>query len=155
MSFLPIRRTQPLEVRDPFVEFQNDVSQLFSRMSKLWGDNGIFSYSPLATPALDIEEDDKNYYMRLDVPGVTAQDINLSVDEHTLVLSGERDAEHRSESRRSVATERIYGRFYREITLPVDADVDHLHASLKHGVLTVTMPKLATTTRRSIPIDNT
>ncbi|PSR30487.1 MAG: heat-shock protein Hsp20 [Sulfobacillus benefaciens] len=131
MSFLPIQRTQPLEVRDPFMELQNDVSQLFNRLSRLWADDGIFSDRPLTTPTMDIEEDDKNFYIRL------------------------RNAEHHKESRRSFTTERIYGRFYREIMLPVEADVDRLHASLKHGVLTVTMPKSANTIRRSIPIDNT
>ena len=155
MSFLPIQRTRPLEVRDPFMELQNDVSQLFNRLSRLWADDGIFSDHPLTAPTMDIEEDDKNFYIRLDVPGVTPQDINLSVEDRTLILSGERNAEHHKESRRSFTTERIYGRFYREIMLPVEADVDRLHASLKHGVLTVTMPKSANTTRRSIPIDNT
>ncbi|SMC04983.1 HSP20 family protein [Sulfobacillus thermosulfidooxidans DSM 9293] len=157
MSLFPIRRTQQtIDVRDPFIRLQNDMNQLFDSLTRTfnWGFHDGMTYDTLLTPAADLVEDDANYYVRFDVPGVDAKDMSVSLEDHTLILSGEKQEEHRVNRARMYGTERIYGKFYREIPLPQDADTEHMRASLKHGVLTVTVPKTAIRTSKSIPIEN-
>ncbi|AEJ39799.1 molecular chaperone (small heat shock protein) [Sulfobacillus acidophilus TPY] len=152
MSLLPMRRTNRSEVRDPLVQLQNDMNDLFDRVFRGWGFYDTLDTRPLFAPALDVEEDDRHYYLHLDVPGVDIGDITVEVDNGALIISGEKRDEREKNSRRAHTSERYYGRFYREITLPQDADTEQLKAELKRGVLTVTIPKNASSTRRAIPI---
>ncbi|WP_053960433.1 Hsp20/alpha crystallin family protein [Sulfobacillus thermosulfidooxidans] len=157
MSLFPIRRTQQtIDVRDPFIRLQNDMNQLFDSLTRTfnWGFHDSTTYDTLLTPAADLVEDDTNYYVRFDVPGVDAKDMSVSIEDHTLILSGEKQEERHVNRARMYGTERVYGKFYREIPLPQDADTEHMRASLKRGVLTVTIPKTAVRTAKSIPIEN-
>jgi HSP20 family protein len=152
MARLPMRRTTRSVVRDPIVQLQNDVNELFDRIFQGWGWYDPRESESLLAPALDIEEDDKHYYVHLEVPGVNIQDISVEVDKGHLIISGEKRNETRTDDRRAHTTERYYGRFYREITLPQDADPEQMSAELNRGVLTVTVAKQASSTRRTIPI---
>jgi HSP20 family protein len=149
MSWLPIRR--PAD-RDPVAQFQHDVNQLFDRWLQ-WGLYGSGVGDLAATPAMDIEEDDGHYYVHVDLPGVQAVDVSVAVENGTLVISGEKQVERKAGAGRTRVTERIAGRFFREVTLPADADGEHATAQLKRGVLTVTVPKNASTSRRQIHIE--
>ncbi|MCY0879476.1 MAG: Hsp20/alpha crystallin family protein [Firmicutes bacterium] len=152
MSLLPVRRNNRAVSTDPLVQLQNDVNDLFDRVFRGWGLYDPMELRSVLTPALDIEEDDQHYYLHLDVPGVDRRDISVEVDNGVLTISGEKREEREKNSRRSRSTERYYGRFYREISLPQDADVDQLKAELKRGVLTITVPKTASSNRRVIQV---
>ena len=91
-------------------------------------------------PSLDITSDEKAYTIHAEIPGLSKDDVKLEVHEHTLVLSGEKK-EERKDGKTSHVIERRYGSFERTMTLPDDADIDHITASNKDDVLTVTIPR--------------
>ncbi len=151
MSRLPVRRSHQAS-SDPLVQLQNEVNDLFDRVFRGWGWYDPTALRSALMPALDVEEDDQQYYLHLDVPGVDRRDLSVEVDNGVLIISGEKREETEKGSRRQRSKERYYGSFYREISLPQDADVERLKAELTRGVLTVTIPKAASSNRRVIPV---
>lgn len=150
MGLVPMRR---LTARDPLVQLQQDVNELFDRVFRGWGVADRVDAPSLLAPAMDFEEDDRQYYVHMDVPGVNIADVSVEVANGSLLISGEKRAEREQNGRHSHTRERYYGRFSREVALPQDADVEHLKAELKRGVLTVTIPKNGSAVRRAIPIE--
>ena len=104
---------------DPFrevVTLQNRLNSLFRDMNE--GD------SPLTTasfvPAVDIYEDDKKVMLKLEVPGIEEKDLDVSVENNTLTVKGERKFEKEEKEENFHRIERRYGSFFRAFTLPVD-----------------------------------
>ena len=93
------------------------------------------------TPALDMYEDKDNVLVRLEVPGMKKDDIQLSIHEGSLSISGERKGEEKLKDSEVYRAERFFGRFQRTITLPTAVAVDKVKAHYADGVLTVTLPK--------------
>lgn len=92
-------------------------------------------------PAVDISEDDASYLVSADVPGLKPEDVNVTVENNVLTVSGERSFENRSEHAGYHRIERRYGSFKRSFALPEGVDVDHIEAVVEHGALTVRIPK--------------
>ena len=101
-------------------------------------------------PLTDIEESDVHYLLEVELPGVRREDVDLQVDQGRLQLTGERRKRERVGFLRHRT--RTTGRFSLDVTLPAPVDSDAVHASLAHGVLTVTIPKAEQARRRRIPI---
>lgn len=93
------------------------------------------------TPALDMHEDKDNLYVRLELPGMKKEDIELSLHDGSLSIAGERKGEEKSKDAEVYRAERFFGRFQRTITLPTAVAVDKVKAQYADGVLTVTLPK--------------
>jgi HSP20 family protein len=93
------------------------------------------------TPAVDIFEDKDKYIVKAEIPGMKREDIDVSLDGHTLTLSGERKHEEEKTEGENYRSERYFGRFQRSITLPSEVKTDNIEAAYKDGVLTVTLPK--------------
>ncbi len=93
------------------------------------------------TPALDMHEDKDNVYVRVEVPGMRREDIDLSLHEGSLSISGERKQEKTYDEAEVYRAERFFGRFQRTVTLPTSVAADKVKAQYKDGVLTVTLPK--------------
>jgi HSP20 family protein len=92
-------------------------------------------------PALDVHEDKDNFTVKIEVPGLKRDDINVSLQDGALVISGERTEEKISEGTEVHRQERFYGKFQRALTLPAPVAADKVKAAYKDGVLTVTLPK--------------
>jgi len=93
------------------------------------------------TPALDVYEDKDNVYVRAELPGMRKEDIEVSVHNGSLSLSGERKTEDKFKDAETYRAERFFGRFQRTVTLPTPIAVDKIKAQYKDGILTVTLPK--------------
>jgi HSP20 family protein len=93
------------------------------------------------SPAFDVKETKDAYVFKADVPGIQDKDLEVTMTGNRLTVSGKREAEKEEKSERYYTYERSYGSFTRSFTLPDGADVDHLRASLEHGVLTLSVPK--------------
>ena len=91
--------------------------------------------------ALDVYEDTDNVYVKAEMPGMKKEDINLSLHDGSLSISGERKSETSHEGTETLRTERFYGRFQRTVTLPTPVAIDKVKAQYKDGVLSVTLPK--------------
>jgi HSP20 family protein len=93
------------------------------------------------TPPLDMHEDKDNLYVRVELPGMKKEDIELSLHEGSLSLSGERKSEEKFKDAEVYRAERFFGRFQRTITLPTQVAVEKVKAQYTDGILTVTLPK--------------
>lgn len=101
-------------------------------------------------PQLEIEQQDDQIRVVAELPGVNENDIDLTIEDGMLTLSGEKRSERKDESGYS---ERSYGRFERRITLPSNVDEEKCSADFKNGVLTVTIPRAEEKARgRRIPL---
>jgi len=93
------------------------------------------------TPALDMHEDKDNIVVRAELPGMKKEDINISLHDGSLSISGERRSEEKTENAEVYRAERFVGRFQRTIALPAPIAVDKVKAQYKDGILTITLPK--------------
>jgi HSP20 family protein len=93
------------------------------------------------SPAFDVKETKDAYVFKADVPGIQEKDLEVTMTGNRLTVSGKREAEKEEKSDRYYTYERNYGSFTRSFTLPDGVDVDHLRATLEHGVLTMSVPK--------------
>lgn len=93
------------------------------------------------TPALDMYEDKDNIYVRAELPGMKKEEIDLSLHEGSLSISGERKQEEKFEDAEAYRSERFFGRFQRTVSLPTPVAVDKVKAQYTDGILTVTLPK--------------
>ena len=93
------------------------------------------------TPAVDIYEDNDKYVVKVELPGIKNEDIDVSLDDNTLTISGERKQEEEKKEGDTYRSERYFGRFQRSVTLPARVDANNIEAIYKDGVLTITVPK--------------
>jgi HSP20 family protein len=104
------------------------------------------------TPALDVSEDKDNFYVRVELPGMTKEDIELALHEGCLSLSGERKTERTHAEAEVLRAERFFGRFQRTVSLPSPVANDKVKAQYKDGILTVTLPKTEEAKPRQIDV---
>jgi len=92
------------------------------------------------SPALDLYQNNDNVVAVVELPGMRKEDIEISLHDGTLTISGERKKES-SNGESSERSERYVGRFRRSISLPVRVDASKVSATYRDGILTVTLPK--------------
>jgi HSP20 family protein len=92
-------------------------------------------------PAADVVETEKAIELRLDMPGVDPEQIEVKLDGNMLTITAERKNEKTAESKGWIRQERAWGTFARSFSLPSTLDGSKPEAAYKHGVLTVTLPK--------------
>jgi HSP20 family protein len=103
-------------------------------------------------PAMDINETEDEVTACLDIPGLTKEDIKVSVQNDILTVSGEKKQEKTEDKQNIHRVERSYGMFKRAIKLPVEVDSAKVTAAYKDGVLRVSLPKLETKKPKEIPV---
>ncbi len=105
-------------------------------------------------PAFDIKETAEGFVFRADLPGIKAEDLNVTVEGTRLQVSGKREAEHEERSDTFYASERSFGTFVRTFTLPYGADVKTVRADLKEGILTIWIAKTAEVQPRRVAVQS-
>jgi HSP20 family protein len=88
-----------------------------------------------------VYEDADNLYVRAELPGMKKEEVELSLHDGSLSLSGERKSEEKFKDAEVYRAERFFGRFQRTVTLPTPVAADKVKAQYKDGILTVTLPK--------------
>ena len=124
-------------VFDPFKELQ-DIER---RLGAVLNVNQPAERVQVFTPAVNEKVDDKGYYLEIDLPGVKKENIDISVNDGVLTISGERKLEKKEEKENYVKIESFFGRFERSFKLPPDADLDNIEAKYEDGVLKIFIPK--------------
>ena len=128
----------------------NDLSRLHDEIDAMF-DNffaaSFFEREPFQMksdflPSLDVTSDDKAYAMKVELPGVAPEAVKLEVNDGVLTISGEKKEETKDEQTKEVR-ECSYGSFSRSMPLPEDADAEHITATSKNGILTVSIPRKA------------
>ncbi len=93
------------------------------------------------TPSVDIYETENALVLTAEVPGIKGDDIEIKIEDNTLILQGQRKFEKETKEENYHRIERSYGSFYRSFTLPNSVDQDKIQAEHENGILKVTMPK--------------
>jgi HSP20 family protein len=126
----------------------NRLEGLFDRLL----DDNVFGFGfPAAQTAVPISlwHDEDHIYVEADLPGMSDQDVEVTVHKGVLYIRGERKPE---EGRQYLHNGRTWGRFERAIILPDEVDADAVQAELSHGVLRLTLPKSPETRPRKIAL---
>lgn len=105
------------------------------------------------SPAVDILEEQDGFLLRADLPGVNADDIDISMDGGVLTVAGVRHAEERDEGTALQRAERSSGRFSRRFTLPETVNADGIAAKHRNGILEVTIPKQPEVKARKVTVE--
>jgi HSP20 family protein len=132
-----------------------DLDDLFARFPRGLGarPTGLSIEGAEWRPAANITENDKEYTIKADLPEVRKEDIDVSVSNGVLTLSGERRYEKSSEDEKEHRRETFHGSFQRSFALPEDVDVEAIKADTKNGVLVVHLPKQVVKKPTSVRID--
>lgn len=106
-------------------------------------------------PAMDISETENDVIACLDIPGLSKEDIKVSVQSDVLTISGEKKHEETENKANIHRVERLHGMFRRVLKLPAEVDSSKVRASYKDGVLKVTLPKVEAKKPKEIPVQVT
>jgi HSP20 family protein len=136
-----------------------DMLSLQDRTNRLFNDPYVRLTAPTEAvggwfPLVDIHEDAERIVLRAEVPGVNRDDIEVSVENGTLTLRGEKKHAKETESENAYRQERFYGFFTRSFVLPSAIDSEHINATYKDGVLEVVVPKAEEARPRKIAIQS-
>ena len=122
---------------DPFAEFAG-LSQAFNHT--LWSAPNGRTHRFDLTPAIDVSETDGEIVVKASLPGVKAEDVDISINDGVLTVKGERKSEEKTEGENFYRQEILYGSFSRSVPLPSRVNYEQADAEFKDGVLTVTLP---------------
>ncbi len=139
---------------EPFREF----TTLQDRMNRLFRDSfGDTREEALSTstfaPPVDVYEDEHNITLKIEVPGIDEKDIDVRIENNTLVVHGERKFEKEEKEENFRRVERQYGSFTRSFTLPNTVDTDHVQAQYDKGILKVQLAKKAEAKPKQIKVN--
>lgn len=129
---------------------QREINRLFERLNRV--SNGEIR-SLTFMPAAEIEETDSEIHLRLEVPGMEAKDLTVEVMDESVLITGERKSESKTEEKGIVRSEFHYGKFERRIPLSSHVQKDQVQAECKNGMLTLTLPKIESEKRRSVRVN--
>ena len=104
-------------------------------------------------PALDLSETGEAYFVEMAVPGLRAEDLNITIENGVLTVAGEVRQNEESKNRNFHRVERRYGRFSRSVSLPTTVKGDAVEAKLEHGLLTLFIPKAEEVKPRKITVN--
>ena len=142
----------PTAYRDPFAELDRMRREMDMLTGNLFRQPGQQVFSAGVFPAANLTEDKDHYYLRAELPGVTADALDIQATGKSISISGERTFAPESDTAKYHRREREAGRFSRIIELPGDIDSENVSAGLANGILTVTIPKAEVAKPRQITI---
>src|SRR4051812_32903138 len=139
---------------DPFQE----LASLQNRVNSLFQDYGRTGQEELTTtgsfvPAVDVYEDEHKVTLKLEIPGIKQEDVDVRLENNTLTVRGERNFEKEEKEENFHRIERRYGSFARSFTLPNTVDAEKVAASYKNGVLELTLAKKAEAKPKQIKVN--
>ncbi|MDE3104480.1 MAG: Hsp20/alpha crystallin family protein [Acidobacteriota bacterium] len=151
--------TRFVPLRTPFEDvtvLRNQLNSLFNEFTRpatLTDEASEVRTASSFVPAVDVYEDEKQIVLKLEVPGVKLEDLDLRLENSRLTIKGERRFENEEKAENYHRIERRFGSFARSFTLPRTVDQDAVAAAYDAGVLTVTLAKKAEAQPRQVKID--
>ncbi len=129
------------------------INDVFDRMLEDFFSMDTRLAEPVSTlvPLMNVEELKDQYRITLEVPGMEKDDIDISIKDDVLTISGEKKEDFKEEGT-LFRRERWFGKFTRSLTLPNDADIEKIEAEYKNGVLTINIPKSETAKGKKIQV---
>ncbi|MDB5609556.1 MAG: heat shock protein [Bradyrhizobium sp.] len=148
-SLVPFREAGAM-MRPDFGLFglHREIDRLFSEFAQGMGPNGLQSI----VPNIEISETDKAIEVSAEMPGLERKDVEISIDDDTLTIRGEKKVEENQKDKNVQLSERSYGVFYRVLQLPPGIDPSSVQATMSNGILKVTIPKPAKSEPKKIEV---
>ena len=155
-----VKRSQQLEKRasappmwganNPFFSLREDIDRVFDSYFRGWPAlRGFeFGFPPDfakmdVSPTVDVGETDSGYEIAVELPGLDDKDVEVSLSDDMLTISGEKKTEREEKEKDFFLSERRYGVFKRPFRLPAEVEAGKIKAEMDKGVLSITLPKSA------------
>ena len=148
-------RWNPAQELTPFPSDILNIQQNINRMFDSFFRGDVFDQESTLSawsPAVDIAERDDDYVVKVELPGVTKDDVKITTQDNIITIRGEKKQEKESKSANYHRVERAYGSFHRSFTLPGTVKEDKIEASFKDGTLAITLPKAEEAKPRTIEV---
>ena len=154
-DLIPWRRKEPVRREEgrpsagesyTLTSFHREMNRLFDefyRAFDLAPFGGLGEGWDVYSPRVDVTETDKEIVVSAELPGLDSKDIDISLSQDVLTISGQKRQEKEEKGKNYYRAERSYGSFRRSIPLPSEVEADKVDAAFERGVLTVTLPKSA------------
>lgn len=145
---MTLLRWQPF---DDMLRMQESINQVFRKHfddMHNQGDSPSCTWTPLA----DIFEADKEYLIRMELPGVLKEDIKMDFNENVITISGERKTNPSMAHENYLRMECVSGKFSRSFSLPQHVDSEKIEGTLRDGILNIRIPKSEKAQKKTIPI---
>ena len=148
-----VRRVWPSRptFENPFADFDSVRREMLRLLDTVGGDTsgdvgaGVF-------PPMNITQDDDNFYLRAEVPGIQPNELSISAVRNRVSLAGKREIQSEHDRVSYHRKERAEGSFNRTVTLPMDVDAERVDARYADGILTLTLPKAEEAKPRQITV---
>jgi HSP20 family protein len=150
VSTRPSNGISRLFERDPFRSLQHQMDDLIGNFSRDF--DGGFWPGSVSKPLLDISETDTAIEVRVDLPGIKSEDVNVEVRNGVLQITGERKEEREEKGKTWHHIERRTGSFMRSLSLPCAVKEAKVEAAYSNGVLTITLPKAEEAKPHRVPV---
>ena len=140
---------------DPFrdvLTLQNRLNTLFQDFNRQQGDAGDSVTTAAFVPPVDIYEDEHKIVLKLEVPGLKQEDLDIQVENNVLTVKGERKFEKEEKEENFHRIERRYGSFFRSFTVPNTVNTENVKASYDAGVLRIELEKRAEAKPKQIKV---
>ena len=165
-----VKKSQELEKRasapamrgssDPFLGLRQDIDRVFDSYFRAWPglrDFGFGFPSGLGamdvSPDADVVETETAYKIAVELPGLDDDDVEVSLYDDLLTISGEKKTEREETKKDYYVSERRYGSFKRSFRLPAEVEAGKITAEMEKGVLSITLPKSASAKRKQQKIE--
>jgi HSP20 family protein len=131
------------------VDFTNTIDSIFNKFFEGEEESSFYRFDP----AMDVEETGKEFKLTAELPGMDKKDVNISIKDDVLTISGEKKEEKKKEESDYYRSERVFGKFQRSFRLPEIVEEDKIEAEFKNGILNVTIPKSKETVTKEKQIE--
>ena len=140
---LPAKTRSEPAVPAVFTRLRDEIDRLFEDFSFTRSSRSIFAFPAIAelSPAMELVENKDHYSLSVELPGMEEKDIDIKCADGVLTISGEKRQESEEKTDDFLVTERSYGSFKRQLTLPADVTPDKINAKYAKGVLKLTLKK--------------
>lgn len=143
-SLAPFRGGRAMS-NDPFQMFQVGMNRLFddvfSGTPMAWGSDAAAGEVGMLMPQMNVSETDKEILITAELPGVSEKDVDITLDDNLLTISGEKKSEKKDENENYHCIERSFGRFQRSLRMSHAVNPDEVQATFENGILTIRLPK--------------
>ena len=130
------------------------MEEFFGRRTRPWWPQRWFGNEEieLTTPAVDMFEEKDDIVVKAEIPGMSKDNIEVNLTDHTLTIKGEKKKEEEVKKENYYRSERSYGSFVRTLTLPTDVHGDKVKATFKNGILEIRLPKTEAAKAKEVKI---
>ena len=123
------------------LNMQREINRMFDSFFRSGGPEETDLVASTWSPAVDIVEQKDQYTVKVELPGVSKDDVKITMEDNVLTIRGEKKEEKETKEGSHHRIERSYGAFQRSFALPTTVKTDKIEASFKDGVLNVELPK--------------